>query len=51
MPTKLHKPEQFIAKLRQIEIFTAQGKSLEAACKDADISEQGYYRWKRNTAV
>jgi putative transposase len=47
MPTKHHKPEQIIAKLRQIEVSTAQGKSLAVACKDAGISEQSYYRWKK----
>lgn len=47
MPIKHHKPEQIIAKLRQIEVFTAQGKILAAACKDAGISEQSYYRWKK----
>jgi len=47
MPIKHHKPEQIIAKLRQIEVFTAQGKVLAAACKDASISEQSYYRWKK----
>jgi transposase len=47
MPIKHHKPEQIIAKLRQIEVFTAQGKVLAAACKDAGISEQSYYRWKK----
>lgn len=46
-PIKHHKPEQIIAKLRQIEVFTAQGKVLAAACKDAGISEQSYYRWKK----
>jgi transposase len=47
MPTKHHKPEPIIAKLRQIEVVTAQGKSLAAACKEAGISEQSYYRWKK----
>src|ERR1700738_4555508 len=47
MPTKHHKPEQIIAQLRQIEVSTAQGKSLAVACKDAGISEQSYYRWKK----
>jgi putative transposase len=47
MPSKHHKPEQIIAKLRQIEVFIAQGKVLAAACKDAGISEQSYYRWKK----
>jgi hypothetical protein len=47
MPTKHHKPEQIIAKLRQIEVISAQGKPLAAACKEAGISEQSYYRWKK----
>ena len=33
--------EQIVAKLRQIEVQTAQGKSLALACKEAEISEQG----------
>ncbi|OAH30272.1 transposase [Methylorubrum populi] len=32
-------------KLRQIEVQTAQGKSLALACKETEISEQSYYRW------
>jgi putative transposase len=32
--------EQIVAKLRQIEIQMAQGRSLALACKEAEISEQ-----------
>ena len=32
--------EQIVAKLRQIEVQLAQGKSLALACKEAEISEQ-----------
>ena len=39
--------EQIVAKLRQIEIQMAQGKSLALACKEAEISEQTYYRWRK----
>jgi len=39
--------EQVVLKLRQIEVQTAQGKSLAVACKEAEISEQSYYRWRR----
>ncbi len=39
--------EQIIAKLRQIEVQVAQGRSLALACKEAEISEQSYYRWRR----
>ena len=40
MPKKRFTPEQIIAKLRQIEVQLAQGKSIALACKDAAISEQ-----------
>ena len=39
--------EQVVLKLRQIEVLTAQGKSLALACKEAEISEQSYYRWRK----
>ena len=39
--------EQIIAKLRQIEIQMAQGRSLALACKEVEISEQSYYRWRK----
>ena len=42
--------EQVVLKLRQIEVQTAQGKSLALACKEAEISEQSYYRWRREYA-
>ena len=40
MPKKRFSPEQIIAKLRQIEVQLAQGKSVALACKDAAIAEQ-----------
>lgn len=39
--------EQVVLKLRQIEVQTAQGKSLALARKEAEISEQSYYRWRK----
>jgi len=36
-----------VLKLRQIEVQTTQGKSLALACKEAEISEQSYYRWRK----
>mgnify|MGYP001577362165 CR=1 FL=1 len=47
MPKKSFSPEQIIAKLRQIEVLIAQGKSVAVACKEAEISEQTYYRWRK----
>src|SRR3712207_8116145 len=39
--------EQIIAKLRRIEVQLATGKSIALACKEAGISEQSYYRWRK----
>ena len=39
--------EQVVLKLRQIEVQTTQGKSLALACKEAEISEQSYHRWRK----
>ncbi len=47
MPKKRFSSEQIIAKLRQIEVQLAQGKSIALACKDATISEQSYFRWRK----
>jgi putative transposase len=47
MPKKRFSPEQIIATLRQIEVHLAQGKSVALACKDAAISEQSYFRWRK----
>jgi transposase-like protein len=47
MPKKRFSSEQIIAKLRQIEVQLAQGKSIALACKDTAISEQSYFRWRK----
>lgn len=47
MPKKRFSSEQIISKLRQIEVQLAQGRSIAIACKDAAISEQSYYRWRK----
>ena len=41
------KTEEIIKILRQIEIFINQGKTVPMACREADISEQTYYRWRK----
>ena len=39
--------EQIVSKLRQIEVLMAQGKSAALACRDAGVSQQSYYRWRK----
>ena len=42
---KKHNPEQVVKLLRQIEVAVATGKTTALACKEAEITEQTYYRW------
>jgi transposase-like protein len=47
MAKKRFKPEQVVTLLRQIEVEIANGKSTPQACKEAEITEQTYYRWRK----
>jgi transposase-like protein len=47
MPMKRYKPEQIVNLLRQIEVETANGKTTPQACKEAEITQQTYYRWRK----
>ncbi len=42
-----HTPEQIIAKLREAEDKLAKGTALGQVCKDLAITEQTYYRWRK----
>ena len=39
--------EQIIAKLREAEVRLAQGKTVPQPCKQMGITEQTYYRWRK----
>ena len=41
------KPEQIVTLLRQIDILTANGKTLTQACREVCAVEQSYYRWRK----
>ena len=47
MPRKRHKPEEIVAKLRQVDVLTAQGKSVADAIRSIGVTEETYYRWKQ----
>ncbi len=47
MNKKKHTPEQIVAKLRQVELLTAQGNTIGEAVRKIEVSEQTYYRWKK----
>ena len=47
MPIKRYKAEQIVTLLRQIEVGIANGKPTPQACKEAEITIQTYYRWRK----
>lgn len=40
-------PEQIIQHFREVEVLLSQGKSIAQACKAIGITEQTYYRWRK----
>lgn len=44
---KKHTPEQIVTLLREIEVGTANGKATAAACQESGITEQTYYRGRK----
>jgi putative transposase len=47
MARKRHKPEEIVAKLRQVEVLTSQGQRLADAIRSIGVTEVTYYRWRQ----
>jgi putative transposase len=47
MPMKKYKPEQIVTLPQQVEVELANGKTTPQACKEAEITAQTYYRWRK----
>lgn len=47
MPRKHHKPEEIVAKLRQVDVLTSQGRSVADAVREIGVTEVTYYRWRQ----
>ena len=46
MSRKRYKPEEIIAKLRQVEVLTGQGRAVAEAVRSIGVTEVTYYRWR-----
>ncbi len=44
---KRHSGSQIVAKLRQADVLIGQGKSVPEVCKEIEVSQQTYYRWRQ----
>jgi putative transposase len=47
MPKKRHKPEEVVAKLRQVDVLAAQGTPIADAIRQIGVTEVTYYRWRQ----
>ena len=47
MSRKRHTSEQIISKLREAEVELAKGAKVPQACKKLGVTEQTYYRWRK----
>jgi transposase-like protein len=47
MPKKSFTAEEIISKLREAEVLLSQGQALGTVCRGLDISQQTYYRWRK----
>ncbi len=47
MPKKRHKPEEIVAKLRQVDVLTSQGQTVADAVRVIGVTEVTYYRWRQ----
>jgi len=46
MGRKRHTAEEIVAKLRQIDVLTAQGQAVADAIRTIGVTEVTYYRWR-----
>jgi len=47
MLRKRYKPEEIVAKLRQVDVLVSQGQPVAAAVRSIGVTEVTYYRWRR----
>ena len=47
MTRKRHKPEEIVAKLRQVDVLVSQDRSVADAIRSIGVTEVTYYRWRQ----
>ena len=47
MSKKKHTAEEIVTKLREAEVLLAKGQSIAEACRQLGISDQTYYKWRK----
>ena len=44
---KRYTGNQIVAKLRQADVLIGKGKTVPEVCREIDVSQQTYYRWRQ----
>ncbi len=47
MHQKKHKPEEIVAKLRQVDVLLSQGRSVGEAVRTIEVTPFIHYRWRK----
>ena len=47
MTKRRYGAEEIIRKLREVEVLCGQGVSIGEACRKIEVTEQTYYRWRK----
>jgi transposase-like protein len=47
MARKRYKPEEIVAKLRQVDVLVSQDRSVAEAVRSIGVTQFTYYRWRR----
>ena len=47
MPRRRFKPEEIVAKLRQVDVLVSQGQNMADAICQIGVSEVTFYRWRQ----
>ncbi len=47
MARKRHTAEEIVAKLRQVDVLTSQGRPVAEAVRSIGVTEVTYYRWRQ----
>ncbi len=47
MARRKHTAEEIFHKLREAEIALSQGRTVKEVCKQIEVTEQTYYRWRK----
>ncbi len=49
MGQERHKPEEIVAKLRQVDVLVSQGRSVAESVRSIGVTQLTCYRWRKES--